>query len=102
MPPGDPCERHTEDLGQPERGHHGRLDAASDAAPLQHEMFASLRRWLGIDTPREALPLDFTIAAMDEEGLSIGLVAEWAREQNGHVTGVCRRIVRLPAGRGMT
>ncbi len=40
-------------------------------------MFASLRRWLGVDTPKEALPLEFTVATMDEAGVSIGLIAAW-------------------------
>lgn len=34
-----------------------------------HEMFESLRRWLGITTFDGPLPLDLTIAAMDQGGL---------------------------------
>ncbi|MEM1334252.1 MAG: amidohydrolase family protein [Actinomycetota bacterium] len=43
----------------------------------QHEMFDSLRRWMGMEMPTEALPLDLTIAMMDEGGVSIGLTAAW-------------------------
>ena len=43
-----------------------------------HEMFESLRRWTG-STGRftEPLPLDFTIAAMDEAGVSVALTTAW-------------------------
>ena len=44
---------------------------------FQHEMFDSLRRWMGMETPTEELPLDFTIAAMDDGGVSVGLTAAW-------------------------
>ncbi|MEL6891807.1 MAG: amidohydrolase family protein [Actinomycetota bacterium] len=43
----------------------------------QHEMFESLRRWMGMEMPTEALPLELTIAMMDEGGVSIGLTAAW-------------------------
>ncbi len=43
----------------------------------QHEMFDSLRRWMGMETPTEELPLDLTIAMMDEGGVEIGLAAAW-------------------------
>ena len=43
----------------------------------QHEMFDSLRRWMGMDTPTEALPLDLTLGVMDEGGVSVGLTAAW-------------------------
>lgn len=43
-----------------------------------HEMFASLRRWMGVDgTFAGALPLDVTIAAMDEANIGAGLLAAW-------------------------
>ena len=44
---------------------------------LQHEMFDSLRRWMGMERPTEALPLELTIAAMDEGNVDIGLTAAW-------------------------
>src|SRR5215207_4378909 len=43
----------------------------------QHEMFDSLRRWLGSEVPTAALPLDATIRAMDEGGVEVGLAAAW-------------------------
>jgi predicted TIM-barrel fold metal-dependent hydrolase len=42
-----------------------------------HEMFDSLRRWLGVANFDEALPLPFTIAAMDEAGVELGLICAW-------------------------
>ncbi|MEM9745670.1 MAG: amidohydrolase family protein [Actinomycetota bacterium] len=44
---------------------------------FQHEMFDSLRRWMGMETPTEELPLDLTIGAMDQGGVSVGLAAAW-------------------------
>ena len=44
---------------------------------LGHDMFESLRRWMGLETPTEPLPLELTIQAMDEGGVSIGLTAAW-------------------------
>lgn len=43
----------------------------------QHEMFDSLRRWMGVEAPTEALPLELTIAVMDEGGVGTGLTAAW-------------------------
>lgn len=43
-----------------------------------HEMFKSVRKWMGItDQLTEPLPLEFTIAAMDEGHVSTGLTAAW-------------------------
>jgi uncharacterized protein len=42
-----------------------------------HEMFESLRRWLGVASFADALPLEATIAAMDEGGVRVGLAAAW-------------------------
>ena len=43
----------------------------------QHEMFDSLRRWMRMQTPAEALPLEITIALMDQGGVDVGLTAAW-------------------------
>lgn len=46
---------------------------------LRHDMFASLRRWMGMDTamlPSE-IPDEFTIAALDAAGVSRALVSAW-------------------------
>ena len=43
-----------------------------------HEMFEPLRRWMGIEGGfTDALPLEFTIAAMDEAGIDLGLTCAW-------------------------
>jgi predicted TIM-barrel fold metal-dependent hydrolase len=44
---------------------------------LQHDMFASLRRWVGEDLPSEEIPVDVTIAAMDAGGVDFGLISAW-------------------------
>lgn len=43
----------------------------------QHDMFDSLRRWTGMETPTEELPLDVTLSVMDDGGISVGLTAAW-------------------------
>lgn len=43
-----------------------------------HEMFESLRRWMGVtEGLPEALSLELTIAAMDEGGVGLGLTSAW-------------------------
>jgi predicted TIM-barrel fold metal-dependent hydrolase len=43
-----------------------------------HEMFESLRRWMGVEGGfEEALPLELTIEAMDAGGVELGLTAAW-------------------------
>jgi predicted TIM-barrel fold metal-dependent hydrolase len=44
---------------------------------LQHEMFESLRRWTGQQLPAEEVPLDLTLAAMDEAGVARGMICAW-------------------------
>jgi predicted TIM-barrel fold metal-dependent hydrolase len=44
---------------------------------LAHDMLASLRRWTGLDVPREDPPLGATIAAMDAGGVDFGLITAW-------------------------
>lgn len=44
---------------------------------LQHEMFTSLRRWLGDEIPTEAPPPESTIATLDEAGVAMGLTSAW-------------------------
>src|SRR5436190_6480927 len=44
---------------------------------IGHEMFESARRWTGQEVPREELPIDMTIAAMDQAGVSFGLLSAW-------------------------
>ena len=49
---------------------------------LQHDMFASLRRWMGESIPESEIPLALTLAAMDAGGVDHGLIAAW-RGPNG-------------------
>ena len=42
-----------------------------------HEMFDSLRRWVGVETFEAALPLEATIEALDAGGVAVGLTAAW-------------------------
>ncbi len=44
---------------------------------LGHEMFTSLRRWTGDTIPEEGIPLEATLAAMDEGGVEVGLISAW-------------------------
>lgn len=45
---------------------------------LEHDMFASLRRWMGADVPTEAPAIDVTVAAMDAAGVDFGLLSAWS------------------------
>jgi uncharacterized protein len=49
---------------------------------LDNEMLASLRRWTGGGMPQQDLPIDLTIASMDEAGVDVGLLSAW-RGPNG-------------------
>jgi len=44
---------------------------------IEHDMFASLRRWTGAGTPSEQPPLAATIEAMDAAGVDFGLLSAW-------------------------
>src|SRR5438105_12011418 len=44
---------------------------------LSQDMFESLRRWTGTELPREELPIELTLAAMDQAGVSFGLLSAW-------------------------
>jgi predicted TIM-barrel fold metal-dependent hydrolase len=43
----------------------------------RHDMLAPLRRWTGQQLPDHELPLESTIAAMDESGVGHGLISAW-------------------------
>jgi predicted TIM-barrel fold metal-dependent hydrolase len=43
----------------------------------QHDMFESLRRWTGQEALDEELPIDRTLAVMDEAGVDRGLICAW-------------------------
>ena len=42
-----------------------------------HEMFASLRRWMGMTEVPDAIPVEFTLAALDAAGVDRALVSAW-------------------------
>jgi uncharacterized protein len=44
---------------------------------LRHDMFESLRRWTGQAIPEHELPVEMTLAAMDEAGVDQGLICAW-------------------------
>jgi predicted TIM-barrel fold metal-dependent hydrolase len=44
---------------------------------LEQEMFASLRRWTGSGMPTGAVPVQATVAAMDQAGVDWGLICAW-------------------------
>lgn len=44
---------------------------------IGHPMFESLRRWTGMEGPAPDVPLDFTLAAMDEARVKLGLICAW-------------------------
>jgi uncharacterized protein len=44
---------------------------------LRSDMFESLRRWMGQEMPTEELPLELTLASMDEAGVERGLICAW-------------------------
>lgn len=49
----------------------------------EHEMFDSLRRWTGQDAIAEELPIDATLAAMDDAGIDFGLLSAWHAPREG-------------------
>lgn len=42
-----------------------------------HEMFATLRRWMGLTEIPETIPLELTIAAMESAGVTRALMSAW-------------------------
>jgi hypothetical protein len=44
---------------------------------LAHEMFASLRRWIGMETIPESIPIETTLASMDAGGVAHALLTAW-------------------------
>jgi uncharacterized protein len=44
---------------------------------LNQEMFGSLWRWSDRELPRDELPIELTLAAMDQAGVSFGLLSAW-------------------------
>lgn len=49
----------------------------------QHDMFDSLRRWTGQEALTDELPIEFTLAAMDQAGVDFGLLSAWHAPREG-------------------
>jgi predicted TIM-barrel fold metal-dependent hydrolase len=45
---------------------------------LGNDIFESLRRWTGQEVPDAQLPIDATVAAMDDAGVNFGLLSAWS------------------------
>ena len=44
---------------------------------IRHEMFASLRRWMRMETIPGEIPVELTLAALDSAGVSKGIASAW-------------------------
>ncbi|WP_329521333.1 amidohydrolase family protein [Spirillospora sp. NBC_01491] len=44
---------------------------------LNHEMLDSLWRWTGQEPPKEEVPVEVTVAAMDAGNIDVGLISAW-------------------------
>ncbi|MBI9077350.1 MAG: amidohydrolase [Desulfatibacillum sp.] len=44
---------------------------------VNHPMFASLRRWMGMGLLEEDLPVEWTLDSMDQAGVNLGLLSAW-------------------------
>jgi hypothetical protein len=53
---------------------------------INHPMFATLRRWMGIDKVIEDIPVEFTIDAMDQANVKTGLICSWWGPQGPLIT----------------
>ncbi len=63
---------------------------------LETPMFESIRRWMGIETVPEQIPIELTIGALDVAGVDRALVSAWWGPQgplisNDEVAGWCER-----------
>ncbi|HOS77893.1 MAG TPA: hypothetical protein PLL15_07590, partial [Syntrophales bacterium] len=53
---------------------------------INQPMFESLRRWTGMGTLTEELPLEWTLAAMDEGGVEQALICAWWGPRGEHIS----------------
>ncbi len=65
---------------------------------LRHPMFESLRSWSHGRLPQEDLPLEWTVSAMDEAGVSVGLLCAWYGPEGPIISNeeVARSVERYP------
>jgi predicted TIM-barrel fold metal-dependent hydrolase len=50
---------------------------------ISHDMFDSLRRWTGQQLPAEEIPVGDTLRAMDDAGVTFGLLSAWHAPHEG-------------------
>ena len=50
---------------------------------IAHDMFAPLRRWTAGEMPSEDIPIETTVAAMDDAGVGFGLLTAWHDPREG-------------------
>jgi hypothetical protein len=53
---------------------------------MNHPMFESLRRWMGMGQATADLPVEFTLGAMDQAGVGRGLICAWWGPQEPLIT----------------
>lgn len=63
---------------------------------INHDMFASLRRWMGMERVTEEIPVEFTVSAMDEGNVKTGMICAWwgpdgALISNSEVSAIVKR-----------
>lgn len=56
------------------------------AAFIGHPMFATLRRWMGLKTVPDHVPLAFTLAALDAGGIDRALLSAWTGPDGEMIT----------------
>jgi predicted TIM-barrel fold metal-dependent hydrolase len=44
---------------------------------IGHDMFASLRRWMGVEEIPDAIPLELTLGALDAAGVTRAMITAW-------------------------
>jgi predicted TIM-barrel fold metal-dependent hydrolase len=69
---------------------------------LEHDMFASLRRWTGGAIPEQPPPIEVTLGVMDEAGVGYGLLSAWHAPEGALISNdeVAGWIARHPARLG--
>lgn len=65
---------------------------------INHPMFESLRRWMGMEKAVVDLPVEMTLAAMDQAGVSMGLACAWCGPSGPLITNdeVARLVEKHP------
>jgi hypothetical protein len=65
---------------------------------INHPMFATLRRWMGIEKVMEDIPVEFTMGAMDQGHVRTGLICSWWGPQGPLITndGVAAIVRQFP------